>query len=133
MQDRIAEFEIHEKLDLAATFNIPEGPGGFHVFEWSIKVFRVDLQVFWPKCDTAAKAFAKDLEADDQIGLHHLAALDGPARTDARRCRPWQELGIGTDIGHEAIHLLRGIGQDAFLVMCGHKIFPARDFISGIG
>ena len=37
-----------------------------------------------------------------------------------------RNFGIARDIGHQIVHLLRGVGQDLGFVMRGHRAFPVR-------
>ena len=97
-KDGVAELEIDEEIDLAAAMRqVGKAPAAFEIFERPVQIFGVDAPVSGPERHPAAEALAKDLEADDQIGLDQLAAIGlGAARADAGGGVPGQKLGVSS-------------------------------------
>ena len=70
------------------------------------------------KGDGGAEAFAKQLEADDEIGAQRIA-LSLP---DARGRAPRQKLGVAFDVGHEVEELLLRVRQEPLFRVGRHEI-----------
>ena len=90
-----------------AVGGIAEGPVVLQGAERAVDVFDVDPPRRPVEPDPAAELLAHHLEADHQVGQHHVR----PLLLDPRAQAPGQELRIAPDIRHQVEHLVRAIRQ----------------------
>ena len=129
-QDSVAKFEIDIEGHIAAIRTVGKGPDRFQMLERTVQIFGqyapLSAREVRQQSDPAAKPFAKQLERNHQIGLHHLAALDRQARADAGGRIPRQKLGVTRHIRHKVVHLARRVGQETGFVVARHGFSQTR-------
>ena len=120
LQDRIPELEVHKERHVAPALGLRKGPVRLHVAKRAVQIFRIDPVRVRVQHHAGPEPLAKHLEANHQIGLHHLMVRFGRDLADARGRAPWQELRIRRHIRYQIVHLLRCVGQEAGFGMGRH-------------
>ncbi len=77
--------------------------------ERSVEIFDEDRSRGGIEHDLGPEAFADQLVAHHHGGDQHLLVLDHLPALDFQCFAQWQELRVVLDIGHERVHVVRGV------------------------